>query len=80
MTNDTNFNTQDKNHAIQEILHMQREIVRLQEQFEISNTELEQAVHPDIATPQPIPAENTTENSTYEHGKKVGSWLKNVLK
>ena len=80
MTNDTNFNTQDKNHAIQEILHMPREIVRLHEQFGISNTELEQTVHPDIATAQPIPAENTTENSTYEHGKKVGSWLKNALK
>ena len=80
MTNDHNFNTQDKNQAIQEILRMQREIVRLQDQFGISNTELQQALHPDIATPQPIPAENPTENSTYEHGKKVGSWLKNVLK
>lgn len=80
MTDDRNFNTLDKNHAIQEILHMQRKIVRLQEQFGISNTELEQAIYPAVATPQSIPAENTTENITYEHGKKVGSWLKNVLK
>ena len=88
MTNDLSFNTLDKNHAIQKILQMRREIARLQDQFGISNTELEQAVQPTVETPQPLPtenttentAENTTENTTYEHGKKVGAWLKNVLK
>lgn len=80
MTNNHDFNTMDKNHAIQKILHIQREVVRLQEQFEISNAELEQANQSNVATPQPIPAENNTENVTYEHGKKVGSWLKSVLK
>ena len=88
MTNDLSFNTLDKNQAIQEILQMRREIARLQDQFGISNTELEQAVQPTVETPQPLPtenttentAENTTENTTYEHGKKVGAWLKNVLK
>ena len=59
---------------------MRREIARLQDQFGISNTELEQAVQPTVETPQPLPTENTTENTTYEHGKKVGAWLKNVLK
>ena len=88
MTNDLSFNAQDKNQAIQEILQMRREIARLQDQFGISNTELEQAVQPTVETPQPLPTENTTENptenttenTTYEHGKKVGAWLKNVLK
>jgi len=88
MTNDLSFNTLDKNQAIQEILQKRREIARLQDQFGISNTELEQAVQPTVETPQPLPTENTTENTTenptenttYEHGKKVGAWLKNVLK
>lgn len=88
MTNDLSFNALDKNHAIQEILQKRREITRLQDQFGISNTELEQAVQPTVETPQPLPTENTTENptenptenTTYEHGKKVGAWLKNVLK
>ena len=88
MTNDLSFNTLNKNQAIQEILQMRREIARLQDQFGISNTELEQAVQPTVETPQPLPTENTTENTTenptenttYEHGKKVGAWLKNVLK
>ena len=88
MTNDLSLNTLDKNQAIQEILQMRREIARLQDQFGISNTELEQAVQPTVETPQPLPIENTTENptenptenTTYEHGKKVGAWLKNVLK
>ena len=84
MTNDLSFNTLDKNQAIQEILQMRREIARLQDQFGISNTELEQAVQPSVETSQPLPTENTTENptenTTYEHGKKVGAWLKNVLK
>jgi len=88
MTNDLSFNTLDKNQAIQKILQMRREIARLQDQFGISNTELEQAVQPTVETPQPLPTENTTENptenptenTTYEHGKKVGAWLKNVLK
>jgi|GEM_PF-1959114 len=88
MTNDLSLNTLDKNHAIQKILQMRREIARLQDQFGISNTELEQAVQPTVETPQPLPTENTTENptenptenTTYEHGKKVGAWLKNVLK
>ena len=88
MTNVLSFNALDKNQAIQEILQMRREIARLQDQFGISNTELEQAVQPTVETPQPLPTENTTENptenttenTTYEHGKKVGAWLKNVLK
>ncbi len=88
MTNDLSLSTLDKNQAIQEILQMRREIARLQDQFGISNTELEQAVQPTVETPQPLPTENTTENptenptenTTYEHGKKVGAWLKNVLK
>ena len=88
MTNDLSLNTLEKNQAIQEILQMRREIARLQDQFGISNTELEQAVQPTVETPQPLPTENTTENptenptekTTYEHGKKVGAWLKNVLK
>jgi transposase-like protein len=88
MTNDLSLNTLDKNQAIQEILQMRREIARLQDQFGINNTELEQAVQPTVETPQPLPTENTTENptenptenTTYEHGKKVGAWLKNVLK
>ena len=88
MTNDLSLNTLEKNQAIQEILQMRREIARLQDQFRISNTELEQAVQPTVETPQPLPTENTTENptenptenTTYEHGKKVGAWLKNVLK
>jgi hypothetical protein len=88
MTNDLSLNTLEKNQAIQEILQMRREIARLQDQFGISNTELEQAVQPTVETPQPLPTQNTTENptenptenTTYEHGKKVGAWLKNVLK
>jgi hypothetical protein len=48
----------------------------LQEHFGITNAELEQAANPVSETPQPSPAENTT----YDQGKKVGAWLKNVLK
>ena len=84
MSNDPTLDPQDKNQAIQEILQMRREIARLQDRFGISNPELEQAVQPSVETSQPLPTENTTENptenTTYEHGKKVGAWLKNVLK
>jgi hypothetical protein len=80
MTNDLSLKTLDKNQAIQEILYKKREIARLQEHFGITSADLEQAVQPTVETPQPLPTENTTENTTYEHGKKVGAWLKNVLK
>ena len=80
MTNDPSLNPQDKNQAIQEILYKKREIARLQEHFGITSADLEQAVQPTVETPQPLPTENPTENTTYEHGKKVGAWLKNVLK
>ena len=80
MTNDLSLNTLEKNQAIQEILYKKREIARLQEHFGITSADLEQAVQPTVETPQPLPTENPTENTTYEHGKKVGAWLKNVLK
>ena len=76
MSNDPSANPLDKNQAIQEILYKKREIARLQEHFGITNAELEQAAHPVSETPHPSP----TENTTYDHGKKVGAWLKNVLK
>jgi len=76
MSNDHSANPLDKNQAIQEILYKKREIARLQEHFGITNAELEQAAHPVSETPPPSPAENTT----YDQGKKVGAWLKNVLK
>lgn len=76
MSNDPTANPLDKNQAIQEILYKKREIARLQEHFGITNAELEQAAHPVSETPTPSP----TENTTYDHGKKVGAWLKNVLK
>ncbi len=76
MSNDPSANPLDKNQAIQEILYKKREIARLQEYFGITNAELEQAANPVSETPHPSPAENTT----YDHGKKVGAWLKNVLK
>ncbi len=76
MSNDPSANPLDKNQAIQEILYKKREIARLQEHFGITNAELEQAANPVSETPQPSPPENTT----YDHGKKVGAWLKNVLK
>ena len=76
MTNDPTLNPFTKNQAIAEILHKRQEIMRLQAQFGITNAELEQAGNP--------PSENlppsAPESSTYEHGKKVGGWLKNVLK
>jgi hypothetical protein len=84
MSNDPTLDPQDKNQAIREILYKKREIARLQEHFGITSADLEQAVHPSVVTSQPLPTENTTENptenTTYEHGKKVGAWLKNVLK
>ena len=84
MSNDPTLDPQDKNQAIQEILYKKGEIARLQEHFDITSADLEQAVQPSVETPQPLPTENTTENpaenTTYEHGKKVGAWLKNVLK
>ena len=84
MSNDPTLDPQDKNQAIQEILYKKREIARLQEHFGITSADLEQAVHPAVETSQPLPTENTsenpTDNTTYEHGKKVGAWLKNVLK
>jgi transposase-like protein len=64
MTDDLSFNTLDKNQVIQEILQMRREIAHLQDQFGISNSELEQAVQPAVETTQPLPTENTTENTT----------------
>ena len=76
MSNDPSANPLDKNQAIQEILYKKREIARLQEHFGITNAELEQAANPVSEAPQPSPAEQTT----YDHGKKVGAWLKNVLK
>lgn len=76
MSNDPTANPLDKNQAIQEILYKKREIARLQEHFGITNAELEQAAQPVSETPPP----NPTENTTYDHGKKVGAWLKNVLK
>ncbi len=76
MSNDPTFNPQDKNQAIQDILYKKREIARLQEHFGITSADLEQAANPVSKTAEPEPAENTT----YEHGKKVGAWLKNVLK
>ena len=76
MSNDQSLNPQDKNQAIQEILYKKLEIARLQEHFGITNADLEQAANPVSQTSEPEPAENTT----YEHGKKVGAWLKNVLK
>ena len=76
MSNDPSANPLDKNQAIQEILYKKREIARLQEHFGITNAELEQAANPVSETPQPSPVEQTT----YDHGKKVGAWLKNVLK
>ncbi len=76
MSNDPSANPLDKNQAIQEILYKKREIARLQEHFGITNAELEQAANTVNETPQPGPAEQTT----YDHGKKVGAWLKNVLK
>ncbi len=76
MSNDPSANPLDKNQAIQEILYKKREIARLQEHFGITNAELEQAANPVSATPRPSPVEQTT----YDHGKKVGAWLKNVLK
>ena len=84
MSNDPTLDPQDKNQAIQEILYKKREIARLQEHFGITIVDLEKAVQPSVETSQPLPTENTTENptenTTYEHGKKVGAWLKNVLK
>ena len=84
MSNDPTLDPQDKNQAIQEILYKKREIARLQEHFGITSADLEQAVQTSVETSQPLPTENTTENptdnTTYEHGKKVGAWLKNVLK
>jgi len=80
MTNDPSLNPQDKNQAIQEILYKKREIVRLQEHFGITSADLEQAANPMSETSQPHASENPTDNTTYEHGKKVGAWLKNVLK
>lgn len=76
MSIDPSANLLDKNQAIQEILYKKREIARLQEHFGITNAELEQAAQPLSETPDPSP----TENTTYDHGKKVGAWLKNVLK
>ncbi len=76
MSNDPSANPLDKNQAIQEILYKKREIARLQEHFGITNAELEQAANPFSETPHQSPAENTT----YDHGRKVGAWLKNVLK
>ncbi len=84
MSNDPTLDPQDKNQAIQEILYKKREIARLQEHFGITSADLEQAVQRSVETSQPLPTQNTTENptenTTYEHGKKVGAWLKNVLK
>lgn len=84
MSNDPTLDPQDKNQAIQEILYKKSEIARLREHFGITNADLERAVHSSVETSQPLPTENTTENptdnTTYEHGKKVGAWLKNVLK
>ena len=80
MSNDPTLDPQDKNQAIQEILYKKREIARLQEHFGITSADLEQAVQPSVETSQPHTTENPTDNSTYEHGKKVGAWLKNVLK
>ena len=84
MSNDPTLDPQDKNQAIQEILYKKREIARLQEHFGITSADLEQAVLRSVETSQPLPTQNTTENptenTTYEHGKKVGAWLKNVLK
>ena len=84
MSNDPTLDPQDKNQAIQEILYKKREIARLQEHFGITSADLERATQPSVETSQPLPTENTTENptdnTTYEHGKKVGAWLKNVLK
>ena len=84
MSNDPMLDPQDKNQAIQEILYKKREIARLQEHFGITKADLEQAVHSSVETSQPLPTQNTTanptDNSTYKHGKKVGAWLKNVLK
>ena len=76
MSNDPSLNPQDKNQAIQDILYKKREITRLQEHFGITNADLEQAANPVSQTSKHEP----TENTTYEHGKKVGAWLKNVLK
>ena len=76
MSNDPSLNPQDKNQAIQDILYKKREIARLQEHFGITNADLEKAANPVSQTSEPEP----TENTTYEHGKKVGAWLKNVLK
>jgi hypothetical protein len=76
MSNDPTFNPQDKNQAIQDILYKKREIARLQEHFGITNADLEQAANPVSQSSRSEP----TENTTYEHGKKVGAWLKNVLK
>ena len=80
MSNDPTFNPQDKNQAIQDILYKKREITRLQEHFGITNADLEQAANPVRETSEPHASENLTDNTTYEHGKKVGAWLKNVLK
>ena len=84
MSNDPMLDPQDKNQAIQEILYKKREIARLQEHFGITSADLERATQPSVETSQSLPTENTTENptenTTYEHGKKVGAWLKNVLK
>ena len=80
MSNDPTLDPQDKNQAIQEILYKKSEIARLQEHFGITNADLKQAVHSSVETSQPLATENPTDNSTYEHGKKVGAWLKNVLK
>lgn len=76
MSNDPSANPLDKNQAIQEILYKKREIARLQEHFGITNAELEEAAHPVSETPHP----SSTENTTYDQGKKVGAWLKSVLK
>ena len=84
MSNDPTLDPQDKNQAIQEILYKKREIARLQEHFGITSADLERATQPSVETSQPLLTENTSENptanTTYEHGKKVGAWLKNVLK
>ena len=84
MSNDPTLDPQDKNQAIQEILYKKREIARLQEHFGITSADLERATQPAVETSQPLPNEDTTDNTTdkttYEHGKKVGAWLKNVLK
>lgn len=76
MTNDPTLNPFTKNQAIAEIVHKKQEIMRLQAQFGITDADLEQAAN----SPSENPPPSALENSTYEHGKKVGSWLKNVLK